>query len=220
MKSSDTYSTVIEWIVRFGAPSAFCGIVLGSLPLFSVLSAAETVNTDDSEINYQLLVRDQIEINIFDEPDLDTVQRIDGRGQVRLAHLGTIKIAGMTVREAEIFIEKLYVEERILRHPMATVRVLEYTPREIKVLGAVADPGTIEFPKESTRMDIVDALSRAGGFTKVARRNHVRVTRLDEAGQPQVIHVNVDDMISGKRPNIERVYVYPGDTIFIPESLF
>ena len=175
---------------------------------------------DDSEVNYQLSVRDQIEISIFDEPDLKSIQRIDGIGQVRLAHIGTINLAGKTVREAEKYIEGLYVENRILRSPMATVRVLEYSLREIKILGAVATPGTIEFPKEIGRMDIVDAISRAGDFTRTARRNNVRVTRLGPDGRPNSFVVNVDEMISGRRDDVERVYVFPGDTIFVPQSVF
>lgn len=183
--------------------------------------AQEQADTDaKADPNYRLSIRDQVEISIFDEPDLKTVQRIDAEGQIRLAYIGTVAIAGKTVREAERFIEDLYVKERILRSPMATVRVLEYAPREIRVLGAVAKPGTIEFPPEMTRMDIIDAISRAGDFTKIARKNRVRITRIGEDGRPRIETVNVEEMISGRKTDVKPVYVYPGDTIFVEEAIF
>ncbi|MGH8020897.1 MAG: polysaccharide biosynthesis/export family protein [Opitutaceae bacterium] len=173
----------------------------------------------DAAASYRLNLRDQIEVQIFDEPELSTIQRIDGRGQVRIQLVGTVALAGKTVREAEDFVETLYVEKRILKNPMATVRVIEYAPREVNVLGEVATPGALPFPPEINEMDIVDVIAKAGGFTQIARRNRVEVTRLGSNGKVVVSEINVEDLIRGRGEGV-RFMVRPGDTISVPAVLF
>ena len=179
----------------------------------------EASSTFDAR-NYRLSVRDQIEFDVFDEP-LGMTQRIDGSGQIRIPLLGNQEISGMTVREAEDFIEKLYVENRILRNPTVTIRVAEYAPREVAILGAVGSPGTQEFPIERNQMDIVEVVSRAGGFTGIARSNAVSVTRIDDDGGERTFTVDVESMITGsRRDGSERFKILPGDVIWVRERVF
>ena len=128
----------------------------------------------------------------------------------------------MTLREAEDYIENLYVKNRILRNPKATIRILEYAPKEISVLGAVGAPGRLQFPAEITSMDIIEAIAQAGGFTEIAKKNAVRVTRTDEKGQPMSFTVNCEHMIKGRTTRngkSTRVLIYPGDIIYVSESI-
>jgi polysaccharide export outer membrane protein len=174
----------------------------------------------DDAASYRLNLRDEIEVQIFDENDLNTSQRIDGRGQIRVQLVGTVVVAGKTVREAEDFIESLYVEKRILRNPMVTIRVLQYAPREVNVLGEVGNPGAMLFPAEINEMDIVDVIAKSGGFTQLARRNRVEVTRIGPDGKATVREINVDDMIRGRSRDGARFMVRPGDTISVPAIIF
>lgn len=170
---------------------------------------------------YELSIRDQIELTVYGEPDLSVAQRIDSRGQVRVPLLGTLKIAGMTVRQAEQFIQRTYVEKRILRDPMVTIRVAEYAPKEVAVLGAVVSPGKLVFPIEANSLDIVDVISQMGGFQGIAKSDHVRVTRTGTNGEKQEFTVNVERMITGRGGDEEKkVEILPGDIIWVPERIF
>lgn len=172
--------------------------------------------------NYKLNVRDQIEIVLFGEPDLTTTQRIDADGQVRLPHIGTVIITGKTVREAEDFVQKLYIEHKILKHPMATVRVVDYAVRDVAIFGEVARPGKLVFPTEVESLDIVDVIANCGGFTQMAKSSDVQVTRRKSDGTDEVFIVNVQAMIApgrGRRPQ-ERVLILPGDVIRVPQIIF
>lgn len=202
---------------------ALAAIALLSLGLSEMAAQEAPDASSQDQQNYQLTVRDQIELSVYDEPDLTVSQRIDGRGQVRVPLLGTTRIAGMTVREAEQFLEKAYVEKRLLRHPMVTVRVADYAPKEVAVLGAVASPGKLTFPIEANSLDIVDVISQMGGFTDLARSDNVRVTRVTEGGRKIDFTVNVERMISGRgRGNNResRIEVFPGDVIWVPQRIF
>jgi polysaccharide export outer membrane protein len=184
-------------------------------PTFPVAAAA-------TPANYQLSIRDQIQLIVYDEPDLSTEQRIDGRGQVRIPLIGTTRLAGMTVREAEEYLERAYVEQQFLRNPMVSIRVADYSPKEVDVLGAVVTPGKLTFPMEANSLDIVDVISRMGGFTGIARSNRVRVTRVGRDGRETDLTVNVERMITGRGRGAREqpVDIFPGDVIWVPERLF
>lgn len=172
--------------------------------------------------SYRIMIRDQVEITVFDEADLSTAQRIDGKGQIRIPLLGNVKLSGLTIRDAEELLERRFVEGEFLKEPMVTLKILEYATREVSVLGAVRSPGVIPFPLEVNSMDIVDVISKTGGLAGIARGEAVRVTRLDADGQETISIVNVESLITGKgrRSDTDRFLIYPGDVIYVPDRLF
>lgn len=172
--------------------------------------------------SYRIMIRDQVQITVFDEADLSTAQRVDGKGQLRVPLLGNVKISGLTIRDAEELLERRFVEGEFLKEPMVTLKIVEYATREVSVLGAVRSPGVIPFPFEVNSMDIVDVISKTGGLAGIARGEAVRVTRLDEDGQEKISIVNVESLITGKgrRSDSDRFLIYPGDVIYVPDRLF
>ncbi|KAF0096317.1 MAG: polysaccharide export outer membrane protein [Puniceicoccaceae bacterium 5H] len=171
---------------------------------------------------YRLNQQDLLTITVYDNPDLTTNQRIDVQGRVQIPLLGRIEIAGMTVGEAEQKIEQLFKDERYLRNPQVTVAVDEYSKKEISIFGEVRSPGQIALPIESNRIPIVEALSRAGGFTGVASTGDVKITRTTEDGRQTTIRVDVEKFMKAREDvsNADGYFVYPGDIIVVPQRLF
>jgi protein involved in polysaccharide export with SLBB domain len=104
--------------------------------------------------------------------------------------------------------------------PIVTLDVLTYSPKEVSVLGpGIARPGQIPFPPEVERLDIVELISIAGGFTPLARMKDVKVTRNLPNGSQLVIPVNVEEMIEGRKKNriTKTIYIYQGDLIYVDE---
>ena len=183
-------------------------------------SAAEE-ELEDPESSYVLNPRDSVTVTVYRHTDLSTAQRIDGNGRIRMSLIGTVEIAGKSIREAEDHIRERYRDERILRNAEVAITVEDYAPRYAAVMGNVESPGRILFPIEENRVDIVDIISQAGGFTRIARADRVRLTRVNADGEENTLTVNVQEMMQGTdREDRSRVYVYPGDTIFVPERLF
>jgi polysaccharide export outer membrane protein len=201
---------------------AFClGLILLSGGLAALCGQNPSEDPDNG--NYRLGKLDQIQITIFDEPDLSVAQRISGEGSVRIPLIGVIKVAGLTISKAEAAIEQSYIENEILKDPIVSIRVIEYAPKEISILGAVGAPGKLPFPTEVSSLDIVDVISKVGGFTQIARADSVRITRIGDDGREIIFTVNVESMITGRgRRSGEpaRVPVYPGDVIWVPERMF
>ena len=100
-----------------------------------------------------------------------------------------------------------------LRNPQVSIFVKEYNSKKVFVFGEVQKPGTFVF--EDT-MNIVQAVTLAGGFAAHAAKNSVSVTRLVD-GEEQRIKVAVDDIGTGRAANFP---LRPGDIVFVPESIF
>ena len=84
------------------------------------------------------------------------------------------------------------------------------------IIGQIKEPGS--FALTDREITLVEAISRAGGFTPIAARNRVRIIRV-EAGVEKIITVNVDAITdAGKK--IQDVIIQPNDVIVVPESFF
>jgi len=172
---------------------------------------------------YQLSNGDEVAIIIWGEADVSTSQRIDGKGIIRMPLIGEVNLSSKTVREAEKYLEQIFIDKKILRQPMVSISVRDYAMREVAVLGAVNSPGKYRMPKEAASIEIVELITSLGGFKATAKSDEVKVTRVDEAGIETVSTVNVESMISGRGGNKnspKSFLIYPGDRLYVPERLF
>jgi polysaccharide export outer membrane protein len=90
------------------------------------------------------------------------------------------------------------------------------TAEHFYIIGQVVRPGSYSITdKEVT---LVEAISIAGGFTRIAARNRTRIIRVED-GIEKIIEVKVDAITkAGKK--IQDVSIKPGDVIVVPESFF
>ncbi len=172
--------------------------------------------------SYQIQAQDRVKVSVYDEPDLAADQRVDKGGTIAIPLLGSVRIAGMTIRNAERSLEARFVAERYLRNPKVTISIEEYSKRQVTVLGQVGSPGVVEFASEQEWMDIVDVIAQVGGFTNTAKKKEVRVTRGKGTASQRILTVNFYDLLKERRgrsgPHSFRVL--PGDSIYVPERLF
>ncbi len=84
------------------------------------------------------------------------------------------------------------------------------------IMGQVKTPGSYAFPKK--QITIVEAISMAGGFTRIAASGRTRIVRI-ENGVEKIYEVNVDAITKGGKI-IQAVPVKPNDLIIVPESFF
>ena len=90
------------------------------------------------------------------------------------------------------------------------------TAEHFYIIGEVIRPGSYSIAdKEIT---LVEAISIAGGFTRVAARNRTRIIRVED-GVEKIIEVRVD-VITKAGKKIQDIPIKPGDVIVIPESFF
>jgi polysaccharide export outer membrane protein len=87
--------------------------------------------------------------------------------------------------------------------------------RFVNVMGEVKNPAPVEVT-DAGRMDVLTAIARAGGYTRIAKPSKITVIR-SGAGGKQTISLDGTAMAKGSVPLF---YLLPGDTLTVAESRF
>jgi polysaccharide export outer membrane protein len=96
-------------------------------------------------------------------------------------------------------------------NPQVTVIVSQINSQRIYILGEVARPGTYTLIPD---MNVLQALSNAGGLTAFANSKKVYILRQGNAKE-QKIPFNYKNLISGKDTG-DNIALKAGDTIVVP----
>ena len=168
----------------------------------------------NSSANYHLQSGDEVELQVYREPQLSGVFRIDAAGLIRHPLCGSFKAAGLTPTEVEARLIEL-LGEKYLVNPKVIATISSAQNSHVVILGEVEDPGvhSISFGESIT---LLQAIAEAGGFTDLASVNRVSVTRTVD-GKEQSIRVRVSKMISGQEPDLP---LEPNDIIMVPQIVF
>ncbi|HWA11086.1 MAG TPA: polysaccharide biosynthesis/export family protein [Opitutaceae bacterium] len=170
---------------------------------------------------HTLTTNDKLNIVVVQEKDLGGVSRVNSKGTVNLTLVGEVRVAGLTIKEAQKAIEDAYRDGRFLRNPQVIINVEDYAPREIFINGEVKSPGKYQLPIEQI-MTIDELVLKAGGFTDSAKGSAVKVTRKLPDGQTTVIGpIDVESIIKGRnKSGAPPLQLQPGDTVQVDQRLF
>ena len=168
-------------------------------------------------VDYILQPQDLIRVYVYGEEDINKQGEISISGEhtINLPLIGTISLKGKSVRQAEEMIRVLYDRDYLV-NPQVTVTVSKYAERTVKVVGAVNDAGPVTFPQEGG-LTIVDAISLAGGYSRLADLKRVKLTRRNADGVLETVEINVDAMM--KRGGGESVMLEKDDVVLVPERI-
>jgi protein involved in polysaccharide export with SLBB domain len=155
---------------------------------------------------------DVFEVRVFQEPDLSGVYRLASDGSITFPLCGRLELGGLSVSAATDRVTQC-LSNGFLRNPQVSIFIKEYNSKKIFVFGEVQKAGTFQF---EDGMNIVQAITLAGGFTPRAARNSTSVIR-SLNGTDRRLPVAVEDIGLGRAENF---IMHPGDIVFVPESLF
>jgi polysaccharide export outer membrane protein len=155
---------------------------------------------------------DIFEVRVYKQDTMSGAYDVSPEGTIAFPLIGEVRVAGKTPKAVEAEI-RARLADGYLIDPHVSVLVKEYRSHNVSVFGQVQKPGKLPY---SHSMTIVEAISQAGGFSPMAKKNAVTVTRAD--GDKKVKYtVPVESIGDGKAPNF---FVRPGDVIWVPERLF
>lgn len=195
----------------------FLAAVTALLAAQSAVAAEPSADNKGSprRVQYKLRPMDLIKVQVFQEPDLDRELRVSRDYTVVAPLVGVIDVRNLTVRETELLLTDLYRKDYLV-NPQINVTVMEYSPRTVNVLGAVNTPGSVVVPPEK-ELSLLDAIARSGGFSRLANRGKVSLTRTLSNGDTQNYSIDADRLVSGN--NDTRWMVQDGDIIYVPERV-
>jgi len=165
---------------------------------------------------YKVQSEDVLNITVHEQPDLTTRTRISADGNITFPLLGTVHVAGFTIREVEAKLKELLMADYLVA-PQVIVYIEEYRHRQVSVIGWVNTPGKYDmFPERETT--VLEAIAMAGGFHINANINGTKILRT-ENGEEITIIVKVKD-ITQKGEKDKDILLKPNDVVFVPESFF
>lgn len=182
--------------------------VLGAAPLGAVQAQRDTDNTVDTR-GYVVQPGDLLHISVWGEEGLDhdVLVRPDGGFSFPLA--GDLSAVNKSIEQL-----RQEVTERLARFipgSVVTVAVREINGNKVYVLGQVNNPG--EFVM-NPRIDVMQALSIAGGTTAFASTNDIFVLRRED-GRQVALPFRLDDVV--RRRNLDQnILLESGDVVVVP----
>ena len=166
----------------------------------------------EDEIDRRIAPSDTIAIEVFGEKELTRICRVQAEGKISYPLLKSVDVAGKTTTEVAKLIEKRLKEEEFLVNPEVSVNVKEYRLRTVSLIGFVVKAGVIELPGEE-RMDIIEAISKAGGFDRTASRDKIDFTR-----KGKTTRYKFDQLRKETDPS-KKIWLEPGDVIYVGEAI-
>jgi len=165
---------------------------------------------------YRIGPGDQLNIFVFNMPELSVTVPVRPDGQVSSPLVENIQAAGKTPSELARDIEKTL--SQYIRTPTVNVIVTSFVgtyDAQIRVVGQAANPQALSYRAGMTLLDVMIAV---GGLGKFAAGNRAKILRKVD-GKGTEIKVKLSKLLNDGdvKANIE---MRPGDVLIIPESRF
>jgi len=178
-------------------------VVCAAILFFLVSGASALAQAAITSPQYQLGSGDRLSIVFFGKHvgDLSGEYEIDGAGRIPMPLVGSIRVQGLTVTEAEAAIKAAYQPDYV-KDPRLSIQVLNYRP--FYIMGQVNSPGSYPYVNGIT---VLEAVVIAGGFTKRARESRMQIIRGTDATR-------------SKQDATPETVILPGDVIEVPQRYF
>ncbi len=187
----------------------------------TVSLATEEALSESLEDTYYLGPGDTVFINISGKPEFSSFvsqskilgSRVDGKGAVHIPIIGTVKIAGMNVEQAQEAVRK--AAKLYLREPWVVVEILEYRAKQVFVFGAVKKPGAV--PMMPAGLSLAQAIATAELRDAGHDFSHVRVIRSLTAKRGELYVLDFDKIMRGDALPFP---LKDGDIVYVPKNSF
>ena len=171
----------------------------------------------EEEPAYHMNAGDQIEIRVYDHPDLGMTTRIGPDGMVGIAFMGQVKLSGQTIAQgAECIREGL---APFVKNPVVSITVLDVQSETATIAGSCAKPGVYGI-SNSTRL--ADFYAMAGSSAnRLFNGVHVDVADLEHSifvRRGELLPVDFIKAIS-KGDMLHNIRVRKGDYVFIAQRM-
>lgn len=178
--------------------------------LCTALIGFNTVNAQEKTFEDKLGAGDTIRVQVFQNPDLTLETRLQESGDITYPLIGTAKLAGLTIPEAEKLIATALKSGGFMQLPQVNIALVQARRKQLSVLGAVGRPG--QFPLEYSNTRLSDILALAGGISQ-GGADTVIVTG-QRNGKAMRQEINVATMyLEGKTAN--DILMAPGDVVYV-----
>jgi len=177
------------------------------LCLLGVLSSLTARAADTAP--YLIQPGDILVVSVWKETDLQSEVLVRPDGGLSLPLAGEFDAAGHSIEDLRAAIaQKL---DKYVPNAVVTVSLKQLGGNRIYVIGKVNRPGEYLFVKA---IDVMQALSLAGGATSFAALNDIQILRRDN-GKQQAIAFRYGEVENGRKLD-QNIVLRSGDTVVVP----
>ena len=172
---------------------------------------------NEDEPTYKMNAGDEIEIRVYDHPDLGMITRIGPDGTIGIAFMGQVRLSGLTIAQGA---EKIRAGlAPYVKNPVVSITVREVQSETATIAGSCAKPGVYGI-SNSTRL--ADLYAMAGSS---ASRLFNGVT-VDVADLPHSIIIRKGEILPvdfikavNEGDTLHNVLIRRGDYVFIAQRM-
>ena len=167
---------------------------------------------------YEVGPGDTLTIVIYGERDLPQSFKIAADGYINYPYVGSMKAAGLTVREVQAAIRARLMEGKYFSDPQVVVDVYDYRSQVVQVQGQVHTPGDVTL--QDADMTLTKVLAKAQ-LTNLAG-SYIEIRRRKAGADPADMSPDNFQITRVEREDLYTLKVDPrlkdGDSVFVPKS--
>lgn len=158
---------------------------------------------------YGMQPGDILQVSVWREPELDREVQVSPDGFVALPLVGEVPVAGLSVEEVRVEVLRRLTE--FVPRAVVTVSLKEMRGNRVYVLGKVNRPGVYPY---FDSLDVMQALSLAGGGARFAKLDRISIIRRDGERQ-QAIGFDYLEVERGEALE-QNIQLRSGDIVLVP----
>lgn len=168
-----------------------------------------SVRADEPE-PYRIQPGDILMVSVWKEEALMAEVLVRPDGGMSFPLVGDVRASGRTVDEVrELVNERL---SKFIPDPSVTIAVKQIGGNRVYVLGKVNRPGEFTF---SQPIDVMQALSMAGGATSFASLDDIQILHRDGSGKQTARRFRYSEVERGRSLD-QNILLKSGDTVVVP----
>jgi polysaccharide export outer membrane protein len=172
--------------------------------------SAAAAPASEAQRDYVLGAGDVVRISVFQNPDLSLEARVSEGGSISFPLLGSVRLGGLSVQQAEKAIGDGLRNGQFVRQPQVGILVVQVRSNQASVLGMVNRPG--RYPIEVTGMRMSELVALAGGIAATGS-DMVSLTG-SRGGKPMRVVIDLPALFGASNSTNDPV-VLNGDVIYV-----
>lgn len=180
-----------------------------ALALLLVLCVPLNVSHADEPEPYRIQPGDVLMVSVWKEEALMSEVLVRPDGGMSFPLVGDVRASGRSVDELRELVNQRL--SKFIPDPSVTIAVKQIGGNRIYVLGKVNRPGEFTF---SQPIDVMQALSLAGGATSFAALDDIQILRRD-GGKQSSRRFRYSEVERGKELD-QNILLKSGDTVVVP----
>ena len=177
--------------------------------------ANQSASASNQSFEYRIGAENALQIDVYygKSEKISQRVRVSSTEVINFPLVGEVSVAGLTVAQLQEKLRAL-LEKDYLVNPQVTIFIEEYST--VSIMGEVKKPGV--YPIKG-RLTVMELISMAEGFSKIAAPNKVKVVRIHPDGVREEKVIRARDIMNKHTEDQEDLVLLSGDQVIVPESI-